>query len=82
MYAKHKGIDLHEVKVHLNREKRHAPDASDTDNPKSLIEVIDLDLELHGNLNEEERQGILRIAHKCPVHKTLVNGLTINANLK
>lgn len=81
MYAKHKGIDLQEVKVHMTREKRHAPDAENTDDPKSKLEFIDLDLELHGNLSEEERQGILRIAHKCPVHKTLVNGLTINTDL-
>ena len=82
MYAKHKGIDLQEVKVHMTREKRHAPDAENTDDPKGKIEFIDLDLELHGNLTEEERQGILRIAHKCPVHKTLLNGLTINTNLQ
>lgn len=82
MYAKHKGIDLKEVKVHLTREKRHAADATDTDNPKSLMEFIDLELEVAGNITEEEKAGILRIAHKCPVHKTLVNGLQINASMK
>lgn len=82
MYTNHKGIDLEEVKVHMTREKRHAADADNTDDPKSLMEFIDLDLELHGNLSEEDRQGILRIAHKCPVHKTLVNGVTVKANLK
>lgn len=82
MYANHKKIDLEEVKVHLTREKRHAVDADNTDDPTGKIEFIDLDLELHGNLSEDERQGILRIAHKCPVHKTLVNGLTVHANLK
>lgn len=81
MYANHKGIALDEVKVHMTREKRHAADADNTDDPASKMEFIDLDLELHGNLTEEERQGILRIAHKCPVHKTLVNGLEVNANL-
>ena len=82
MYAKHKGIDLQEVKVHLTREKRHATDATDTENPNSLMEFIDLELEVAGNLTEEEKAGILRIAHKCPVHKTLVNGLQINASMK
>lgn len=82
MYANHKGIDLDEVKVHMTREKRHAADAENTDDPSGKMEFIDLHLELHGNLSEEERQGILRIAHKCPVHKTLVNGVTVNADLK
>lgn len=81
MYARHKGIALDEVKVHMTREKRHAADADNTDDPAGKMEFIDLDLELHGNLSEEDRQGILRIAHKCPVHKTLVNGLIVNANL-
>ncbi len=81
MYANHKNIPLEEVKVHMTREKRHAADADNTDDPASKMEYIDLDLELHGNLTEEQRQGILRIAHKCPVHKSLVNGLTVNANL-
>ncbi|MCE7994977.1 MAG: OsmC family protein [Roseivirga sp.] len=81
MYARHKGIALDEVKVHMTREKRHAADADSTDDPAGKLEFIDLDLELHGNLSEEDRQGILRIAHKCPVHKTLVNGLIVNAKL-
>ena len=82
MYAKHKGIDLQEVKVHLTRKKRHSADASNTDNPNSMIELIDFELEVAGNLSEEEKAGILRIAHKCPVHKTLVNGMEINASMK
>lgn len=82
MYAKHKGIDLQELKVHLSREKRHAADAANMDDPKSLMEFIDLELEATGNMSQEELDGILRIAHKCPVHKTLVNGLTINARMK
>lgn len=81
MYANHKGLALDEVKVHMTREKRHAADADNTDDPAGKMEFIDLDMELHGNLSEEDRQGILRIAHKCPVHKTLVNGLIVNANL-
>lgn len=81
MYANHKGIDLQEVKVHLNREKRHAADAESLD-PKSKVEFIDIELELTGNLTEEQRNRILEIAHKCPVHKTLTNGLTVKASLK
>lgn len=82
MYARHKGMDLQEVKVHMTREKRHASDADNAESESTKMEFIDLELELTGDLTEEERQSILRIAHKCPVHKTLVNGLSINASLK
>ena len=81
MYANHKKIDLQEVKVHLTREKRHAADAEVLDE-SSKIEFIDLALELTGDLTEEQRQRILEIAHKCPVHRTLTQGLTVNHILK
>jgi len=77
LYANHKKIDLDEVKVHLSREKRHAADAETLDN-KSLMEFIDIELELTGDLTDEQRNRMIEIAHKCPVHKTLTNGLKIN----
>lgn len=79
MYANHKKIDLSEVKVHLTREKRHAEDAANLGD-SSLMEFIDIELELSGNLTQEERAGIEKIAHKCPVHKTLTQGLKINVS--
>ena len=70
-----------EVKVHLTREKRHANDARDL-SEKSKIEFIDRYLELSGNLTDEQRKRITEIADKCPVHKTLTNGLQVNTTLK
>jgi len=81
MYANHKGIDLHEVKVHLSREKRHAADAANLDE-KSKVEFIDREIELTGNLTEEQRKRMLEIADKCPVHRTLTKGLQVNTLLK
>ena len=81
MYAKHKKWPLDEVKVHLSREKRHSEDAEDL-GEHSKIEVIDRYVELSGDLTEEQRKRILEIADKCPVHKTLTNGLTVHTKLK
>ena len=77
MYADHKKLNVEEIKVHLTREKRHAEDAEHLD-AKSLMEFIDMDLEITGDINEEQRRRIHQIAHKCPVHKTLTHGLKIN----
>ena len=82
MYANHKGIDLQEVKVHLTREKRHAPDAEDPENHATQIEFIDREIEFSGKLTAEQKERLLQIADKCPVHKTLTNGLTVNSFLK
>ncbi len=81
LYANHKGLDLQEVKVHLSREKRHAADAAVLDE-KSKVEFIDRALELTGNLTEEQRNRIVEIADRCPVHKTLTHGLTVTTTLK
>lgn len=81
MYAKHKKIPLEEVKVHLTREKRHADDAQDL-SEKSKMEFIDRFIELTGDLTKEQRDRIVEIADKCPVHKTLTNGLKVNTTLK
>lgn len=81
MYAKHKKWPLDEVKVHLSREKRHSEDAEDL-GKHSKIEVIDRYVELSGDLTQEQRERILEIADKCPVHKTLTNGLTVHTKLK
>lgn len=81
MYANHKKWPLEEVKVHLTREKRHAEDATDL-NEKNKLEYIDRYIELNGNLSNEQRVRILEIANKCPVHKTLSNGLEVNTTLK
>jgi uncharacterized OsmC-like protein/esterase/lipase len=77
LYAQHKKIDLEEIKVHLTRDKRHAADAENLDET-SLIEFVDMELELTGSLSTDQRNRMLEIAHKCPVHKTLTHGLTIN----
>ena len=80
MYAKHKNIPLEEVKVHLTREKRHAEHAENMDE-KSKIEVIERQLELTGDLTQAQRDRIVEIANKCPVHKTLTKGLEVNTSL-
>lgn len=82
LYANHKGIDLDEVKVHLTREKRYDHDARNPEDRKSKMEFIDSEIELTGNLTTEQRARIIEIANRCPVHKTLTHGITINTKEK
>ena len=41
------------------------------------INSIDLELFLGGNMNDEQRQRLVEIASRCPVHRTLSEGVTI-----
>lgn len=37
------------------------------------MELITRDISLRGNLTDEQRQRLVEIAGRCPVHKTLTN---------
>ena len=78
MYAKHKDIDLDEVKVNLSMGRKYAEDADNPDATGRKIEFIDREIELTGNLTQQQRERIIQIADRCPVHKTLTHGLTVN----
>ncbi len=51
------------------------------DDKPGPYERIDLSITLNGDLTEEQRQRILTIAGKCPVHRTLHNGVDIQTSL-
>ena len=44
---------------------------------RTRTERITQEISLSGPLSDEQRARILEIAHKCPVHRTLANGLEI-----
>ena len=66
MYANQKKWDLQRVVVKLTHKKE--PDA---ENKKTDIIIRDITLE--GNLDDAQRQRLLEIANKCPVHRTLID---------
>ena len=72
MYARRKGYPLHEVAVEVEHERVHAQDCADCEEEHSgMIEVVRRRLVLRGPLSDEQRDDLLRIAGRCPVHKTL-----------
>ena len=72
MYARRKGWDLQEVTCHLNHGKIYAEDCAACESPKTgKIDRFERIIYLSGNLDEKQRDRLLDIANKCPVHKTL-----------
>ncbi len=83
MYADRKKWDLREVKVHLEHFKQHAKDSKDcSSDSNTKIDVFVREIKLKGNLTEEQKQRLLQIANKCPVHKTLENTIEIKTRLR
>ena len=82
MYAGRKGIALDRVSVRLSHEKIHAEDCETCETKEGRIDRIERELHLEGTLSPEEQEALLRIANRCPVHRTLGSEVNIVSNLK
>lgn len=85
MYARHKKLDLQRVEVHINHQKDYIQDCeeclADGRTGTGKIDQFVRELRLIGNLTDEQRQRLVEIADKCPVHKTLHNPVHITTHL-
>jgi putative redox protein len=69
MYARRKGWPLTRVKVDVTHDKVHGQDAGTEG--KARIDQFHRRITLEGDLDTDQRQRLLHIADKCPVHQTL-----------
>jgi putative redox protein len=73
LYARRKEYPLLEVAVQVEHERIHARDCTDCENEhEGYVQHFHRRIVLRGDLNEEQQQDLLRVAGKCPVHKTLM----------
>jgi putative redox protein len=77
MYAKRKNIALESVSVELSHTREHASDCDACEASTQVIDVLQREVKLVGDLSVEEREKLLLIADKCPVHKTLHGDIDI-----
>ena len=73
MYADHKKMPLKHVEVSLSHERDYLKDANKTSEHDEKIEVLIRKVQLLGPLSDAEKQRLMEIADRCPVHKTLHN---------
>ncbi len=69
MYARRKGWPLDHVRVEVCHDKVHAQDAET--GAKNRIDTFRREIHLTGELDAGQRQRLLEIADRCPVHRTL-----------
>ncbi|MBS0532934.1 MAG: OsmC family protein, partial [Proteobacteria bacterium] len=77
LYAEFKKIPLKDVSVRLMHGKIHAKDCETCDTKVSAVDRIERTITLEGPLDDEQRQKLMEIADKCPVHKSLSGGIEI-----
>ena len=73
MYAERKSWPLEGVDVRLRHGKIHAEDCADCATEKGKIDEIRRVVALHGDLDDTQRERLLEIADRCPVHRTLTS---------
>jgi putative redox protein len=77
MYAARKGWPLQRVSVRLRHAKIHAADCADCETQAGMVDRIERDVALEGELSAEQAAKLMEIADKCPVHRTLTSEIRI-----
>lgn len=76
LYAKRKGWPLDKVVVRVAFRHVLPPEAED-----GPVERFDREIALSGALDADQRERLLDIANKCPVHRTLSGRIEIETRL-
>jgi putative redox protein len=71
MYAGRKGWPLDQAIVRLRIQRLPGP----------RLDTVDREIELVGDLNDEQRARLMEIADRCPVHRTLEAGVDIRSKM-
>lgn len=77
MYADRKGLAVKEIKIHVSHSKRYSDDAGGNPKPEARIDHFERLVEVEGDIDEKQRERLIEIANRCPVHKTLEGEITI-----
>ncbi len=80
MYADRKGWPLESVTVRVEHGRVHAKDCEECETKSGRIDRIELELEMEGPLDAEQRERLREIAAKCPVKRTLGSEVLIETH--
>lgn len=59
----------------------HAKVTVEGSDPPKRVDRFEVEITLEGPLDDEQRERLLEIAHRCPVHRTLTGGSEVSAKL-
>ena len=82
LYARRSRWPLETVTVRLRHSRIHEIDSDSCTQQKVMLDHIDREVEVTGDLSEEQRARLLEIADKCPVHRTLTSKVRIRTRLR
>lgn len=71
MYIDRKQWDVTEINISVDFEK----------NTEQNVSLLSRKIEITGNVDEAQKERLLKIANSCPIHKTLTNTIQIQTTL-
>lgn len=77
IFADRRGWPLEGVAIRLWQSRIYEKDCEDCPVAEVGIEQIEREIDLAGPLTEEQQEGLLRVADRCPVGQTLSRGIRI-----
>lgn len=81
LYARRKQWPLERVTVRLRHGRIHAEDCADCETKSGMLDRIERELRLDGDLSPDQRARLVEIAERCPVHRTLTSEVRIETRL-
>lgn len=81
MVARRKDIPLDQVTTDVTHNKEHRTDCESCGESGAKLDVFHRRIGLTGDLSDAQREYLLEIADKCPVHRTLESDIVIETTL-
>jgi putative redox protein len=81
LYARLQGWPLTGVTVRLRHSRIHASDCAECETRDGMLDRIEAELALDGQLADDQKAKLFEIAHRCPVHRTLTSEVNIQTRL-
>jgi putative redox protein len=82
MYSDRKQWPLEAVTVKLNHKKIDAADCETCQTKEGQLDQFDCEIDLSGELDDQQKQRLLQIADRCPVHRMLHSEIIVKSKLK
>lgn len=81
MYARHKKLAVEHVSCRVTHDRIHADDCQECETRSGKVDVFRREIRIEGEIDQEQRERMLEIADRCPVHRTLESEIVIESVL-
>jgi putative redox protein len=81
LYADRKGWPLAAVMVRVDHRKVHAEDCEGCEDKPRRLDLFERRIRVEGPLDDAQRERLLEIANRCPVHRTLTGQVRVDSRL-